>query len=148
MADGQERARVDDETIVLEAVRQCGVGASDYEVACMAVRLRAKLMRSLDQRNLVARTLGATVIPAVLEDCRLEESSQRFVVTFRPLREGAPSETIRTDRRDSAPHVDQMISSLVMGGRMVVYKTTEAMADGSNHKVRIAPLLLPLAARS
>lgn len=130
--------------IIMEAIRECGVGASEFELASQAAAIRGRLRRCTNERNLVSRVLDAIVIRAVLEDCRIEESSQRYVITFRPTKEGSTIETIRTDRRDSSPHVDSMITSLTLGEQVLVYKTTEDTSDGSGHKVRIAPLIVPL----
>ena len=147
MAESNQLSEETRQRIVLEAIRECGVNATDYEIATQAAAIRSRLRRCSHERSLVSRVLDSVVIRAVLEDCRIEESSQRYVVTFRPVKEGSDVESIRTDRRDANPHVDSMISSLTLGEQVLVYKTMEDTSDGSGRKVRTAPLILMLPTR-
>lgn len=144
MAEGCGMTDEQRETIILEAIRCCGIDATDYEVAAHAAAVKNRLRWCMDERSVVSKVLEAPIIRATLLDCRLEESSQRYVVTFR-VKNGSDVETIRTERRDAQPWVDTMIASLTLGEEMLVYKTIESVGEGvSTHKVRVAPLLMPL----
>ncbi|MBR1829035.1 MAG: hypothetical protein IJ781_05935 [Atopobiaceae bacterium] len=148
MAESNQLSEETKQRIILEAIREVGLGATDFEIATQAASIRSRLRRCMNEKSLVSRVISSVVIRAVLEDCRIEESSQRYVVTFRPVKEGSDVETIRTDRRDSNPHVDSMISSLTLGEQVLVYKIIEETNDGTGHKVRTAPLILMFPTKS
>lgn len=114
---------------------------ADMAVTNMALRIRAQL----DEHSLAMRTLAAIPINATIEEITLEESSKRYLVTFRPdfQREGyEPTETIRTDRTDGwrGDSVRKMWSSLA-GRHVRLYKLSEETGNPQHPKVRIAPFV-------
>ena len=129
-------------TILATALTHTGEH-EDHEVAEMAVDFKRRLRRLLDERSVVHKALDSVPIKAIVEGVQFEESSLRYVVSFRADREGAESESIRTERLDFDPTVEDMVSSFQVGQRVVVHKHVETMSDGSGRKVRVASLITP-----
>ena len=114
---------------------------SDISVTNRALRIREQL----SEGSLAMRTLSAIPIIGTIEDVRLEESTKRLLVTFRPdrQREGySATEVIRTDRTDGwrGEFVKRMWSGLE-GKHVRIYKTTEATSNPERPKVRVAPFV-------
>ena len=112
---------------------------ADMAVTNMALRIRSQIAES----SLAMRTLAAIPIMATVEDVRLEESSKRLLVTFRPdrVREGfEQTEIIRTDRTDGwrGESVRKMWGG-VKGRHVRLYKLTEPTDNPERPKVRVAP---------
>lgn len=107
------------------------------EAAVTAAALRAR--RALSEGSLPLEVLGATVIPCEIISAELEDSSRRYVVTFRPLAKGSRPETARTCRIDDARRGDTVAtlvrSVLRPGERCLVYKVTQPA--GVDKKVRV-----------
>lgn len=112
---------------------------ADMAVTNMALKIRSQV----EEHSLAMRTLGAVPITATIEDVKMEESSKRLLVTYRPdrTREGyEPTETVRTDRTDGwcGESVRKMWSGLT-GHHVRIYKTTEPTGNPERPKFRVAP---------
>lgn len=84
----------------------------------------------------------STPIPATLVSAELEQTSNRYYVEFRPLGRNPDGserdiEHARTDRTDGrgGMRVAAVCSTLKVGERYIVYKTTESGSDGKKHRV-------------
>ena len=136
---------MDNAEIIAHAVREVpGTAFQTRQVADMAVTNMALRIRSqLSEGSLAMRTLDSVPILATIEEVKLEESSKRLLVTFRPdhVREGyEPTETIRTDRTDGwrGESVRKLWSRLE-GHHVRLYKRTEPTGNPDHPKVRVAP---------
>jgi hypothetical protein len=83
-------------------------------------------------------------------DFDLEESSRRYVITFKASNADNP-ETVRTLRIDSpgCDYLKDYVPRLV-GKRCVIYKAKQTMGDSASGKgrtVRIAPCIIPLGSK-
>ena len=109
---------------------------------------RAILTQSLRLRgefradSLTRRVLASTPIPATLVSAELEQTSNRYYVEFRPLGRNPDGserdiEHARTDRTDGrgGMRVAAVCSTLKVGERYIVHKTTESGSDGKKHRV-------------
>lgn len=106
------------------------------------------LRSQLRDSSLPMRMLGCVPIYATILNIEFEESSTRYVITFKADREGAEPETIRSDRTDGrdGDFVKKLwgnkFASLV-GAPVIIYKTNEEMSSKNprdkGRTVRVAP---------
>lgn len=136
---------MDNAEIIAHAVRGVpGTAFQTRQVADMAVTNMALRMRSqLAENSLAMRTLDSIPILATIDEIKLEESSKRLLVTFRPdhVREGyEPKQTIRTDRTDGwrGESVRKLWSGLE-GHHVRLYKRTEPTSNPDRPKACVAP---------
>jgi hypothetical protein len=115
------------------------------EVTEEALRIKS-LMR---EDSIPMRALGSVRIPCEIKGIEMEESSQRFVISFVAIGRNATGEveTVRSDRLDGVNGnlVRQMWSPSIVGHRCVIYKCTEETGDRLKPKVRIAPFVRVIA---
>lgn len=104
--------------------------------------LRAQLRDS----SLPMRMLGCVPLYATILGIEFEESSTRYVITFKADREGAEPETIRSDRTDGrdGDFVKKLWSNPnLVGAPVIIYKTNEEMSSKNprdkGRTVRVAP---------
>lgn len=102
--DERTRTMKSAEIVALAVQGVPGTAFQTRQVADMAVtNMALRIRNQVADGSLAMRTLEAVPILATIEEIALEESSKRYLVTFRPdrVREGyEPTETIRTDRTD------------------------------------------------
>ena len=107
---------------------------------------------AFDDGSAARLMVDATRLVGVVEKCELEESSTRFLITFRAANSAnGQSETIRSMRTDSPgfAYLKEYIPSLI-GRRCLIYKTNEAQSGNSGDKgrtVRISPCIIPISSR-
>lgn len=100
--------------------------------------------RFMNPKSTAMRLLDAVPIQCTITDVSYEESSTRYVITFKPdvPFEGADSdtETIRSDRTDGfgGDRVKAMWHDAA-GKRATIYKTTEETGNPRKPVCRIAP---------
>ena len=116
----------------------------DKDIADISVTNRAlRIKEQLSEASLAMRTLSAIPIMCTIENVRLEESTKRLLVTFRPdrQREGySATEVIRTDRTDGwrGESVKRLWDGLE-GEHVRIYKLTEETGNPERPRVRVAP---------
>jgi hypothetical protein len=116
----------------------------DKDIADISVTNRAlRIKEQLSEASLAMRTLSAIPIMCTIENVRLEESTKRLLVTFRPdrQREGYDAtEVIRTDRTDGwrGESVKRLWDGLE-GEHVRIYKLTEETGNSERPRVRVAP---------
>lgn len=99
----------------------------------------------LSERSFAMTVLTSTRIREVVESIMFEQTSQRFVISFRPLSaegvKGDP-EKIRSERCDGSrgAFVRSMWSQTLVGDEVVIFKHNEPDASGKvSHGFRTAP---------
>lgn len=132
---------MEDREILEMAINRCKAELNVSEVTEEALRIKS-LMR---EDSIPMRTLGSVRIPCEVRGIKLEESSQRLVISFVAIGRNATGvvETIRSDRLDgaNASLVRKMWDPSIVGHRCVIYKCTEETGDRTKPKVRIAPFV-------
>lgn len=105
-----------------------------------------KLSRLTDPNSIAMKAQRAVKIRGTVVSLALEQSSQRYVLTY-SARNGEADEQIRSERIDG-PHgnaVEAMFSSLVPGDEVVVFKLNEESSDARfPHGYRVAPYIKKL----
>lgn len=98
---------------------------ADIERALVKRTLTARKM--LHEKGLVMRVLDSTPIKATIKSIELEESSQRYVVTFLADNAQDGDETIRTDRIDgyNGEFVKATWHAGLIGKKVTIYKRLE-----------------------
>lgn len=142
--DERTRTMKSAEIVALAVQGVPGTAFQTRQVADMAVtNMALRIRNQVADGSLAMRTLEAVPILATIEEIALEESSKRYLVTFRPdrVREGyEPTETIRTDRTDGwrGDSVRKMWAGLT-GRHVRLYKLAEPTGNPEHPKVRVAP---------
>ena len=118
----------------------------DYAVAHRCSRIASYVG---NPNSIAMRMLDSVRVYAKITGVEFEESSQRYIVSFRAANaeEGSEDEKIRTDRVDASngEFVKRMVkggdASKLVGKHAFVYKRNEPMKDAKGRTVRVCPFL-------
>ena len=133
--------------LILDAVRT--LNFSDYQSYAelesdLCTRVRT-LQNLLSERSLPMRMLEGIPIYAEVISCEKEESTSRYLLTFKAsnANEGDEPEHIRSDRTDGrgGRGVETMWAAIEPGQRVLLYKLIEETNNAKKPKVRVAPYI-------
>lgn len=102
------------------------------------------LRKFYSDKGLISRTLEAIPLKVTIKDKQLEESSQRYIISFvADNSTDGEIETIRTDRIDSwsGDEVKALWEPVKPGVIAIIYKTYEETGNAKAPRVRIAPFV-------
>lgn len=133
--------------LILDAIKTLDFskfGSFNEMEAEVCTRVRT-LQSLLGEKSLPMRMLSGIPIYAEVVSCTKEESTSRYVLTFKASNadEGAEPEHIRSDRTDGrgGKGVDAMWSAIEPGQRVLLYKLMEETKNPDKPKVRVAPYI-------
>lgn len=133
--------------LILDAVRT--LNFSDYKNTTdldLAVCTRVRTLQGfLSPNSLQMRMLDGIPIRAEVISCEKEESTSRYLLTFKAsnAKEGKEIEHIRSDRTDgwNGKAVEKMWGEVAPGQRVLLYKVAEETNNPDKPKVRVAPYI-------
>ena len=143
--DGERRS------VILAALSS--INLTDYDTPEMESLVIAKTIshyfRYLNPISVQQRMLGAVRIYAEIIDFKFEESSQRYLVRFKALKNNSEDriEHIRTDRIDGRDggFVRLMMregnASKIIGRHAIIYKVNEEIKNQNGRTFRVTPFI-------
>lgn len=143
-----EREMTRNEQVILTAINT--LDFSKYKTQEQVDKALYKRISTIEnylrEDSIANRILDSVKIPATIISIELEQSSKRFVITYKADKSNEETETIRSDRTDTfnGDEVKKLWKKELVGKRVLIYKTTEQTNNPKKPTVRIAPFVKEL----
>lgn len=139
-----ELSKDEHDALILRAIGASNLAAlnTDAEKELAIAESLHFITRMLDERSIPSRMLNAVKLIGVVEDVTLEESSQRYIITFVAAKgNDGKAEQVRTDRLNgpTGDIVRGFIGQGLVGKRCLICKELVQADDKPQMKVRITP---------